>query len=72
MRDPRNWPRAVLAPAAIVVGTGAAAGLVVLRTRGRRHKRRAASHGPSDLLARTLRDAAKEARKVFDELAPDR
>jgi hypothetical protein len=72
MRDPRNWPRAVLAPAAIVVGTGAAAGLVVLRTRNRRHKRRAVAHNASDLLARTLRDAAKEARKVFDELAPDR
>ena len=59
MRDPRNWPRAVLAPAALVVGTGAAAGLVVLRTR----RRRAGSHGVGDLLARTLR----EARRVVDE-----
>src|SRR4051794_40451979 len=42
MRDPRNWPRAAVRPAAaVVVGTGAAAGLVVLRTRRRRHKRRA-------------------------------
>ena len=42
MKDPRNWPRAAVGPAAaIVVGTGAAAGLVVLRTRGRRDKRRA-------------------------------
>jgi hypothetical protein len=72
MRDPRNWPRAVIAPAAIVVGTGAAAGLVILRTRGRGRRRRAAAHGPTDLLARTLRDAAKEARRVFDDLAPDR
>src|ERR1044071_5194852 len=42
MKDPRNWPRTVLGPAAaVVIGTGAAAGLVLLRTRRRRHKRRA-------------------------------
>jgi hypothetical protein len=73
MKDPRNWPRAALGPAAaLVVGTGAAAGLVVLRTQRRRHRRRAQSRSPADLMARTLRDAAREARKVFDELAPDR
>ena len=73
IKDPRNWPRAALGPAAaIVVGTGAAAGLVVLRTQRRRHKRRAQSRSAGDLMARTLRDAAREARKVFDELAPDR
>jgi hypothetical protein len=73
MKDPRNWPRAALGPAAaVVVGTGAAAGLVVLRTQRRRHKRRAQSRSASDLMARTLRDAAREARKVFEELAPDR
>src|SRR3954453_607402 len=64
MRDPRNWPRGVLTPAAIVVGTGAAAGLVILRTR----RRRPQSHG----MARTMRIAAREARRVFDDLAPDR
>jgi hypothetical protein len=72
MRDPRNWPRAALAPAAIVVGTGAAAGLVLLRTQRRRHRRRAQSNTPRELAARTLRDAAREARRVFDDLAPDR
>jgi hypothetical protein len=73
MKDPRNWPRAALGPAAaIVVGTGAAAGLVVLRTQRRRHKRRLQARSPGDLMARTVRDAAREARKVFDELAPDR
>jgi hypothetical protein len=73
MKDPRNWPRAALGPAAaVVVGTGAAAGLVVLRTQRRRHRRRAQSRSAGDLMARTLRDAAREARKVFDELAPDR
>jgi hypothetical protein len=72
IKDPRNWPRAALGPAtAIVVGSGAAVGLVVLRTQRKRHKRRAASHGARDLAARTLRDTAREAKKVFDELAPD-
>jgi hypothetical protein len=70
IKDPRNWPRAALGPAAaVVIGTGAAAGLVVLRTRGRRHKRRAQSHNPLDLAERTLRDAAREALRVFDDLA---
>ena len=73
MRDPRNWPRATLGPAtAIVVGSGAAVGLVLLRTQRKRHKRRAQSHGARDLAYRTLRDVAREAYKVFDELAPDR
>src|SRR3954470_7652511 len=69
MRDPRNWPRTVLGPAAaVVVGTGAAAGLVILRTRGRRHKRRAQARGAFDLAERTLRDAAREAMRVFDDI----
>src|ERR671922_2086315 len=59
MKDPRNWPRAALGPAAaIVIGTGAAAGLVVLRTRSRRHSRRAKAQGALDLAERTVRDAA--------------
>jgi hypothetical protein len=70
IRDPRNWPRAALGPAAaVVIGTGAAAGLVVLRTRSRRHKRRAAAHGALDLAERTLRDAAREAMRVFQDVA---
>jgi hypothetical protein len=73
IKDPRNWPRAAVGPAAaVVVGSGAAIGLVVLRTRNRRHRRRAQSHGARDLAARTFKDAMREARKVFDELAPDR
>ena len=71
MKDPRNWPRAALGPAAaLVVGSGAAAGLVVLRTQRRRHRRRAQSRNARDLAARTMRDAVREARKVLDELAP--
>jgi hypothetical protein len=70
IKDPRNWPRAALGPAAaVVIGTGAAAGLVVLRTRSRRHKRRAQSHNPLDLAERTLRDAAREAMRVFQDVA---
>src|ERR687894_1768918 len=62
IKDPRNWPRAALGPAAaVVVGTGAAAGLVLLRTRRRRHGRRAAARNALDLAERTLRDAAREA-----------
>ncbi len=37
MRDPRNWPRAVVPAAAVVVGGAAAAGLVVLRTQRKNH-----------------------------------
>ena len=73
MRDPRNWPRAAIRPAAaIVVGAGAGAGLVVLRTRRRRHKRRAQAHGAFDLAERTLRDVAREALRVFEDAAPKR
>jgi hypothetical protein len=73
IKDPRNWPRAAFGPAtAIVVGCGAAVGLVVLRTQRRRHKRRAQSKGVRDLAARTMRDAAREALKVFNDLTPDR
>src|SRR5262245_7101159 len=70
IKDPRNWPRAAFGPAAaVVIGTGAAAGLVVLRTRSKRHKRRAAAHGALDLAERTLRDAGREALRVFRDVA---
>jgi hypothetical protein len=73
LRDPRNWPRAAVRPAAaVVVGAGAGAGLVFLRTRRRRHKRRAQAHGALDLAERTLRDVAREALKVFEDAAPRR
>jgi hypothetical protein len=66
MRDPRNWWRPA---AAVVIGSGAAAGLVVLRTRGRRHRRRALARNPLDLAERTLRDAGREAMRVFRDSA---
>jgi hypothetical protein len=71
IKDPRNWPRAALRPAAaVLIGSGAAVGLVVLRTRRRRHRRRHQSHGALDLAERTLRDAAREAMRVFDDVKP--
>jgi hypothetical protein len=73
LRDPRNWPRAALGPGvAVVVGGGAAVGLVLLRTQRRRPKRKAASRGALDLTSRTVRDVAREALRVFDDLAPGR
>ena len=65
MRDPRNWVRPV---AAAAVGSGAAVGLVLVRTQRRRHKRRKDSENSVDLLGRTLRDLAREARRVADDV----
>jgi hypothetical protein len=61
MRDPRNWVRPA---AAAVVGVSAGTALVVLRTRARHRSRRQQSRNPLELLGRTLRDAADEARKI--------
>jgi hypothetical protein len=65
MRDPRNWVRPV---AAAAVGSTAAVGLVLVRTQRRRHKRRGEAHGAVDLLGRTMRDLAREARRVADDV----
>jgi hypothetical protein len=65
MRDPRNWVRPV---AAAAIGSGAAVGLVLVRTQRRRHKRRKEAHSSVDLLSRTMRDLAREARRVADDV----
>ena len=65
MRDPRNWARPV---AAAAVGSTAAVGLVLVRTQRRRHKRRRESDNAFDLLGRTMRDLAREARRVADDV----
>src|SRR3712207_1139148 len=66
MKDPRNWVRPVVAT---VAGSGAAVGLVLVRTQRKRHKRRAASANVLDLAGRTLRDLADEAGGLFDDRA---
>jgi hypothetical protein len=65
MRDPRNWVRPV---AAAAIGSGAAVGLVLVRTQRRRHKRRKEADSPVDLVSRTMRDFAREARRVVDDV----
>jgi hypothetical protein len=68
MGDPRNWTRIARPVAAVTVGSAAAVGLVLVRTQRRRHKRRKESAGSVDLLGRTLRDLAREARRVADDV----
>ena len=65
MRDPRNWVRPV---AAAAIGSGAAVGLVLVRTQRRRHRRRKESDSAVDLIGRTMRDLAREARRVADDV----
>jgi hypothetical protein len=66
--DPKNWARLGRPALAAVVGSGAAVGLVVLRTRRQRHRRRAQSANVGELALRTLRDGGREARRLFDDL----
>ena len=67
MRDPRNWPgQAVRPAAAVVVGSAAAVGLVLVRTQRKRHRRKQLAANPLELFERTLRDVAAEARRVAD------
>ncbi len=66
--DPKNWARLGRPAAAAVIGSGAAVGLVLLRTRRQRHRRRAQSANIGELAFRTLRDGGREARRLFDDL----
>jgi hypothetical protein len=66
--DPKNWARLGRPAAAAVVGSAAAVGLVVLRTRRQRHRRRAQSSNVAELAVRTLRDGGREARRLLDDL----
>jgi hypothetical protein len=61
MRDPRNWVRPVVATA---VGATAGTALVIIRVRAQQKRRKAAARNPLDLVQRTLRAAAGEARKL--------
>ena len=66
--DPKNWALLCRPAAAAVIGSGAAVGLVLLRTRRQRHRRRAQSANIGELAFRTLRDGGREARRLFDDL----
>ena len=68
MSDPRNWSRIGRPVAAGVIGGTAAVGLVLVRTQRRRHKRRREADSGFDLLGRTVRDLAREAKRVADDL----
>jgi hypothetical protein len=68
MGNPRNWTRIARPVAAGVIGGTAAVGLVLVRTQRRRHKRRRESDSGVDLLGRTIRDLAREAKRVADDL----
>ena len=60
MRNPRNWVR----PAgALLVGSAAAIGLVVIQTRRHRHQRRKQADNLIQLTARTVEDFAQHARE---------
>ncbi|CAA9490277.1 MAG: hypothetical protein AVDCRST_MAG38-2583 [uncultured Solirubrobacteraceae bacterium] len=66
MGDPRNWIR----PAgAVMVGSAAAAGLVLVRTRRARHRRRAQSRNGFELVGRTVRDLGHEVGRVVADTA---
>ena len=62
MRDPRNWVRPAVA---VVAGTAAGVGLVVLRTKQRSKQRRRQSTSLVDLAERTVSDAMREARRIW-------
>ena len=64
MRDPRNWARPA---AAAVVGVTAGTALVVLRVRARHRTRRQQSRGLLDLVGRTVKDVADEARRILPD-----
>jgi hypothetical protein len=72
IKDPRNWVRMARPAAAVAIGTGAAIGLVLLRTQRNRGRRQAASRNLLELAERTVRDAAREALRVFEDAAPGR
>src|ERR1700754_2837660 len=68
MRDPRNWSRLARPVAAAAIGSGAAVRLVLVRTQRRPHKRRKETDSAVDRISRTMRDFAREARRVADDV----
>jgi hypothetical protein len=67
MRDPRNWVRPA---AAVVVGSAAGAGLVLLRARRRAHGSTSAISsldGVRETAERAVSDLGREARKLLGD-----
>jgi hypothetical protein len=64
MRDPRNWVRPA---AALVVGTGAGAALVLLRVRKRAQHSSGGLDGVLETAERTVQDLGREARKLLGD-----
>ena len=53
VKDPKNWIRLARPAAAVVIGSGAAVGLVIVRTQRKRHGRRRDAANTVDLVGRT-------------------
>ena len=71
IRDPRNWPALGRPAAAVAIGGAAGAGLVVLRVRAGRRKRKVSASGdPLAYAAQTARALATEARREVRRLLP--
>ena len=68
VKDPKNWIRLARPAAAVVIGSGAAVGLVLVRTRRKHPRRRLDAANPLDLIGRTARDLSREARRVIDDV----
>jgi hypothetical protein len=64
MRDPRDWARPA---AAVVVGSAAGAGLVLLRARKRAHSSSSPLDGVFDAAERAVRDVTRETRKLLGD-----
>jgi hypothetical protein len=64
MRDPRNWARPA---AALVVGTGAGAALVLLRARRRAQHAPGGLDGVREVAERAITDLGREARKLLGD-----
>ena len=66
IKDPRNWVALHRPAVAVVAGTAAGVGLVLLRTRAKNKRHRTQASDPLDFAERTLRDLADEARRLLD------
>jgi hypothetical protein len=64
MRDPRNWARPA---AAVLAGSAAGAGLVLLRARKRAQHRSSPLDGVFDAAERAVRDVSRETRKLLGD-----